>query len=150
MISIHFLTSLHGVKISHSTWYPYNRYTVKHTPNPVVKTVTTSFPPESSNFYILDKGVVINYREGGYNMGKSRSGVFAHHPPSRQGKTFLAEFQNLLKLTHSFFLNFLYDIRGILPEININSPCSFPTGDPQTWWDLTIGFYGRHLTFISN
>ena len=48
------------------------------------------------------------------------------------------------------FLNFLYGIRGILPEININLPCSFPPGASQTWWNLTIGFSGKYLTFLSN
>ena len=38
---------------------------------------------------------------------------------------YLDEIQNLLKLTQ-IFLNFLYDIRGIFPEININLLCSFP------------------------
>ena len=42
----------------------------------------------------------------------------------------LAEFQ---KNIETDFLNFLYDIKGILPEININSPCSFPPGVSQTW-----------------
>ena len=60
----------------------------------------------------------------------------------------LPEFQNLLKLTQ-IFLNFLYDIRNILPEINITSPSSFPPGVSQTCWDLTIGLYGKHLTFIT-
>ena len=50
---------------------------------------------------------------------------------------YLAEFQKTLKLTLKFFLNFLYDVRGILPEININTPCSFPPGVSQTWWNLT-------------
>ena len=61
----------------------------------------------------------------------------------------LAEFQNLLKLTQ-IFLNFLYDIRNISPEINITLPCNFPPGVSQTCWDLTVGFYGKHLTFFSN
>ena len=38
-------------------------------------------------------------------------------------------------------------LRGILPEIDTNLPCSFPPGVSQTWWNLTIGFYGIHLTF---
>ena len=62
----------------------------------------------------------------------------------------LSEFQNLLKLTLNFFLNFLYDIRNISPEIGITLPCSFPPRVSQTCWDLTIGFYGKHLTFFSN
>ena len=28
--------------------------------------------------------------------------------------------------------------------------CSFSPGVSQTWWNLTIGFYGKHLTFLSN
>ena len=63
---------------------------------------------------------------------------------------YLAEFQQTLKLTLNFLFNYLYDIRGILPEININSLRSFPPGVSQTWWYLTIGFYGKHLTFLSN
>ena len=51
---------------------------------------------------------------------------------------YLAEFQNPLKLTQ-VFLNFLYDIGGILPETNANSACSFHPGVSQTWWNLTIG-----------
>ena len=58
-------------------------------------------------------------------------------------------FQNLLKLTQ-IFLNFLYDIRNISPEINITLPCSFPSRVSQTCWDLTIGFYGKDITFFSN
>ena len=58
----------------------------------------------------------------------------------------LAEFQNLLKLT----LNFLYVVRNITPEVNVTSPCSLPPGVSQTCWDLTIGFYGKHLSSFSN
>ena len=62
----------------------------------------------------------------------------------------LAEFEkNPLKLPLNFFLNFLHDLRGILPEIDKNLPCSFPPGVSQTWWNLTIGFFGKHLTFFS-
>ena len=45
------------------------------------------------------------------------------------------------------FLNFLNYIRNILPEINITLPHRLSPGVSQTCWDLTIGFYGKHLTF---
>ena len=61
----------------------------------------------------------------------------------------LAEFEKTLKLPLKFF-NFLHDLRGILPGIDTNLPCSFPPGVSQAWWNLTIGFYGKHLTFLSN
>ena len=38
---------------------------------------------------------------------------------------YLAYFQKNIK-TDSNFPEFLYYMRGILPELNINSPCSFP------------------------
>ena len=63
---------------------------------------------------------------------------------------YIAEFQKTLKLTFNFFLNSLHDIRGMLPEIDINLPCSFLPGVSQTWWNLTIGFYKNHLNFRSN
>ena len=63
---------------------------------------------------------------------------------------YLAELKKTIENDSHFFLNFLYDIRDILPEININSPCSFPPAVSQTWWNLTIGFYGKHLTFLCN
>ena len=59
----------------------------------------------------------------------------------------LAEFE---KTASQIFLNFLHDLRGILPEIDKNLPCSFPPGVSQTWWNLTIGFYGKHLASLSN
>ena len=62
---------------------------------------------------------------------------------------YLAEFQETLKLTQ-ILLNVLYDIRDILPEMNINSLYTFPPAVSQTWWNLTIGFYGKHLTFLNN
>ena len=43
---------------------------------------------------------------------------------------YLPEFQNPLNLTLSYYLNFLDDIRGILPEIDIGLPCSSP---PPPW-----------------
>ena len=55
-----------------------------------------------------------------------------------------------IKTDSNIFLNFLYDIRNISPEMNIISPCSFPPGVSQTCWDLTIGFYGKHLISFSN
>ena len=62
----------------------------------------------------------------------------------------LAKFLKNIETDSQFFLNFLYHIRGILPEININLPCSYPPGASQTWWNLIIGFYGKHLTFLSD
>ena len=62
---------------------------------------------------------------------------------------YLAEFQETLKLTQNL-LNVLYDIRDILPEMNINSLYTFFPGVSHTWWNLTIGFYGKHLTFLNN
>ena len=78
-----------------------------------------------------------------------RKGRGATQPQITEMKIEKQEFQNLLKMTQ-IFLNFLYDIRNILPEINITFPCSFPPAVSQTGWDLTIGFYGKYLTFISN
>ena len=72
------------------------------------------------------------------------------HVPVKGTSNCLAELQKNIETDSQFFLNFLYHIRGILPEININLPCSFPLGMSQTWWNLTIGFYGKHLTFLSH
>ena len=63
---------------------------------------------------------------------------------------YLAKSKKNIESDSQFFLNFLYNIRGILQEININSPCSLPPGVSQTWWNLTIGLYGKHLTFLDN
>ena len=39
---------------------------------------------------------------------------------------YLAEFfKKTIEIDYQFFLDFLYAIRGILPEININLPCIF-------------------------
>ena len=46
-------------------------------------------PRTSITFPVL-KVLVINYREGGYKMGKSWIWNFSRPPPSRQGKTFCA------------------------------------------------------------
>ena len=62
----------------------------------------------------------------------------------------LAEFEKNIETASQIFLNFLHDLRGILPEIDKDLPCSFPPGMSQTWWNLTIGFDGKHLTFLSN
>ena len=62
----------------------------------------------------------------------------------------LAEFEKNIETASQIFLNFCHDLRGILPEIDKNLPCSFPPGVSQTWWNLTISFYGKHLTFLSN
>ena len=62
----------------------------------------------------------------------------------------LAEFEKNIETAAQIFLNFLHDLRGILPEIDKDLLCSFPTGVSQTWWNFTIGFYGKHLTFLSN
>ena len=71
---------------------------------------------------------------------------------SLKGTTnYLAEFEKKnIETASQIFLNFLHDLRGILPEINKNLQFSFPPGGSQTWWNLTIGFCGRHLTFLSN
>ena len=60
-----------------------------------------------------------------------------------------AEFLKTLKVTQ-FKKNVLHDIRGKLLEIDINLPCSFPPGVSQKWWNLTIGLYGKHLTFLND
>ena len=60
----------------------------------------------------------------------------------------LAKFEKNIETASQIFLNFLYNLRGMLPEIDKN--CSFPPGVSQTWWNLTIGFYGKHVTFLSN
>ena len=39
---------------------------------------------------------------------------------------YLAEFKKKNETDSQFFLNFPHDIRGILPEMDINLPCSFP------------------------
>ena len=62
----------------------------------------------------------------------------------------LAEFEKNIETASQIFLNFLHDLRGILPEIDTNLLCSFPPGVSQTWLNLTIGIYGKHLTFLSN
>ena len=62
----------------------------------------------------------------------------------------LAEFEKNIETASQIFLNFVHDLRGILPEIDNKFPYSFPLGVSQTWWNLTIGFYGKHLTFLSN
>ena len=48
------------------------------------------------------------------------------------------------------FLNFLYDTRVILQEMYTNAPCSFPSGGSNTYRNVTIGFYGKHPTFLSD
>ena len=58
----------------------------------------------------------------------------------------LAEFEKNIETASQICLNFLHDLRGILPEIDTNLPCSFLPGVSQTWWN----FYGKHLTFLSN
>ena len=63
---------------------------------------------------------------------------------------YLAEFEKNIETASQIFLNFLHDLRGILPEINKTLPCNFSPGVSQTWWNLTIGFYGKQLTFLSN
>ena len=67
-----------------------------------------------------------------------------------QTSNYLAEFEKNIETASQICLSFLHDLRGILPEINKNLLCSFPPGVSQTWWNLTIGFYGKHLTFLSN
>ena len=62
---------------------------------------------------------------------------------------YLAEFEKNIESASQIFLNFLYDLRGILPEIDENLLCSFPPGVSQTWRNLTIGFYGKYLTFLT-
>ena len=38
----------------------------------------------------------------------------------------LAEFEKNIETASQIFLNFLHDLRGILPEIDTNLPCSSP------------------------
>ena len=45
----------------------------------------------------------------------------------------LAEFEKNIETASQIFLNFLHVLRGILPEIDKNLPCSFPFGVSQTW-----------------
>ena len=56
----------------------------------------------------------------------------------------LPELQKTLKL------NFLHDIKGILPKIDINLLCSFPPGVIKMVELNYSFFYGKHLTFLSN
>ena len=60
----------------------------------------------------------------------------------------LAEFEKNIETASQIVPNLL-DLRGILPEIDKNLQCSFPPGVSQTWWNLAIGFYGKHLTCLS-
>ena len=62
----------------------------------------------------------------------------------------LAEFEKKIETASRILLNFLHDLTGILPEIDNSLPRSFPPGVSQTWWNLTIGFYGKQLTFLNN
>ena len=62
----------------------------------------------------------------------------------------LAEFEKKIETASRILLNLLHDLTGILPEIDNSLPCIFPPGVSQTWWNLTIGFYGKQLTFLNN
>ena len=77
--------------------------------------------------------------------------VFGLYCGIKGTSNYIAEFEKKnIETAPQIFLIFLHDLRGIIPEINKYLPCSFPPGVSQTWWNLTIGFYGKHLTFLSN
>ena len=66
---------------------------------------------------------------------------------------YLAELKNNnIETDSQIFLNVLNEIRGgKLSEIDVSSLCSFlPRVSSQTWWNLTLGFYGKYLIVRSS
>ena len=81
------------------------------------------------------------HNTGELSHGNFRMRIMSIHTLVNQLKgtsNYLTEFQRSIETDSQMFLNLLYDISRIFPEIDINSPCSFPPGVSQIWWNLTI------------
>ena len=59
----------------------------------------------------------------------------------------LAEFEKNIETASQILLNFLHDLRGILPEIDINLPCSFPPWSVTNMVELNYRFLWKAPNF---